>query len=566
MRRFVLLVSMFVLGGCASLETRMRERRADRESIEASFSSPEPRLRALAAESCAWSRTGDCEDRLERMAWDPDPSVRDAAIRTLAALCGDDAREALARIVEGEGASDAMIAAAERCPTADLTIALEGASRSHAVAGSFEERKAYLTWLDEVVAQPGPREKAVELRDRVAHELQREYAEGARALEISRTRESAWAAVDAGDLGEAAAHVKALAALGAPIGDLFRPMQSKLLARAREVFEEVLRSGDFDEAEGLLASMPALLLKEPTLATRVEVARYEKLLPKATAMEKLARGGRIDEARVARREVAEGGGEKLLIDLAKASRRRAEELVEKGRFADAWTESWSLRETGSVASDEFVARFGEARWRSEGLGMSKAQLASFVGDLGERAPVLARARLEVFRRIDGAAAGRSAASEQAMSMIADDLRRAIERCDEANDDLPAPSDKFSVADMPSALEYVAQRVPTQKQRVELRRTRDEGNELVKQVTSQRERMRDLAEAAEHCQSVTKELAWYEGAPPGSEAHAKARAAAKKVQGCLTDLVARVDSFQRQGESCQRYLEKASTALQGALDR
>ena len=566
MRGFVLLACLVVLGGCASLETRMRERRADRESIEASFASPEPRLPALAAESCAWSRTGDCEERLERMAWDRDPAVRDAAIRTLGEICGDDAREALARIVEGEGASDAMVAAARRCPTADLTLALEGESRSHGDSGAFEERQAWLAWLDGVVAQPPPREKAVELRDRVARALQREYAEGARALEISRTRERAWAAVEAGDLEEAAFHGKTLDSLGAPTGDLLRAMQAKLLARARKLFDESLRARELDRAEKVLATLPVLSLKDPTLATRVEVARYEKLLPKATAMEKLARSGRIDDARAARREVVEGGGETLLTDLAKASRRRSEELIENGRFAEAWTESWSLRETESRASDEFVARFGKARWRSEGLGMSRAQLASFVEDLGEHAPVLARARLEVFRQIDGAAAGRSASSEKAMSMIADDLRRAIERCDEANDDLPAPSDKFSVADMPEALEYVAQRVPTQKQRVDLRRTRDEGKDLVKQVGSQRERLRELADAAERCQSVTKELAWYEGAPPGSEAHAKARSAAKKTQGCLTDLVARVDSFQRQGEACQRYLEKASTALQGALNR
>jgi len=405
-----------------------------------------------------------------------------------------------------------------------------------------------------------------EERDLVSRQQRREYAEVARALEISQTREKAWAALDADVLEEAAAHVKNLAALGAPSGDLLRRMAAMHLSRARRAFDDALRDGEPELAEKILVDTPVLRLEDPTLGTRAEIVRYEKLLPIAAQVERLARSGRVDEARAERRKLVEGGGEPVLIDLAKVSRRRSEELVEKGKFAAAWRESWSLRETESVAAEKFVARFGVLRWRHEGIGMTRAQLDSFVDDLGDQAPAQATRRLALFRLLDETAAGRSVAATKAMGRIGEDLRAAVLRCNEANGDLPAPADEFSLGEMPAALEYMAQRVPTQKQRAELRRTRDEGRELLRKVMQQREQLHDLVQAAERCEGGVKELAWYEGAPPGSEGYAKSLAAAKRTHACLWDLVKRVDSFQRQGETCVRYLEKASTALQGAFGR
>ncbi|HWV37427.1 MAG TPA: HEAT repeat domain-containing protein, partial [Vulgatibacter sp.] len=367
MRRVFALFCVLALGGCASLETRMREQRADRESIEASFSSVEPRLRSLAAESCTWSRTEACEERLERMALeDPDDGVRASAIRTLGRICGDAARRALLRIAAVAKGEEAIVEAAVRCPAADLTLVLEGAARSR-FEGTPEERKAWLAWLEGVVAQPPPREEARALRDRVARQLRRENAEAARAMEISRTREKAWAALDAGELEEAAVQVAHLAALGAPSGDLLRRIAAMDLQRTRRAFDEALRDGDPDWAEGLLREVPALQLQDPTLAFRAQVARYDMLLPSATWVEDLARSGKVDEARAERRKLLERGGEAVLLDQARASRRRSEQLVEKGRFAAAWRESWSLRETESVAAERFMVRFGVERWRREGL-------------------------------------------------------------------------------------------------------------------------------------------------------------------------------------------------------
>lgn len=402
--------------------------------------------------------------------------------------------------------------------------------------------------------------------DRGALQPSRDHAEGARALEISLIREKAWAALDAGAVEEAASHVSVLVTMGAPSGDLVRRIVAVRLRRSGGAVADALRAGDPDEAERILRDEPALALLDPTLGTRAQIARYQMLAPRALEVERLARSGRVDEARAERRKLVEDGGEPVLIDRAKVSRRRSEALVEKGEFAAAWAESWSLRETESVAAERFVARFGSERWRREGIGMTKAQLSSFLDDLGDQAPVQATNRLALFRLLDETAAGSSSAATKALARIGEDLRGALSCCNEANGELPAPADRFSLGEMPAALEYVAQRVPTRRQRMELRRTRDEGEGLLREVMGQREGLHSLVEAAERCDESAKELAGHVRAPPGSEAFGKGLAAAKRTRACLQELMERVDGFQRQGEACLRYLEKAANALQGAFDR
>ncbi|HEY0840787.1 MAG TPA: hypothetical protein VGD74_11415 [Vulgatibacter sp.] len=562
MRRIVFLSCWVALAGCASVETRLREARADRDTIEGAFGSPHAHLRSLAAESCAWSRTADCEGRLEEMAReDADAGVRDAAIRTLGRLCGDDARLALLRLVGQTGASDAMRSAAGDCPTADLALDLADPGRT---AGSFEEKQRRLAWLDGVVAMPAPRDRAKRLRERLARELRREHEEAARAIEVSKIREEAWAALNSSRWEDAASRIETLAAMGAPSGDLLRRLAGLRLARESVRFHEALRAGEFFEAQWILASVPELQIVDPTLATRIEFARYDSLLPKAQAAERLARRGDVDEARTARQQLLSQEGEAVLIDLAKASRHRAEAHLEKGRFAEAWAESWSLRETETVASDKFVARFAAERWRREGFDMTRTKLASFVDDVGEHAPVEAKRRLELFGLLDGVATGNASAASEATRRIAADLRSWLERCNKADRGLPTPADEFSLQEMPAALEYLAQRVTTQRKRVELRRVRDEGKALAKKVEAQRPRLHDVSAAADRCLEAGTELEYYEGAPPGSEAYAKARIASKKVHACLVELSRQVDTFARQGSDCRSYLEKAAAVFQQAM--
>lgn len=554
MVRFLILACALVLAGCASVETRLRERRADRETIDESFSSPDPLLRKLAAESCVWSRTKDCEDRLEDMArWDGDAAVRAAAVRTLGSICGDDARRILVRLFRAVPLRDALSDAAETCPTADLALALHG-DRS---PSTLEEQERYLSWLEGVVKLPAPRASATDALDRTRRGLEREYAEIARAREIAEMSEEVRSALAAGNLSLAVSGLYSLARAGVPGGELGRQAGLLQFGEAHGLLNEALRKGDPDAAQAILSEWPALATFDPTVDARIEFARHALMEPRAAKVEKLARSGAFDEAQAEWRRIEEEGGRPVLVDRAKAARFRAEALVAKRNFADAWKESWMLRQTDSSVSRTFIEGFAAARWKHEGLRMSRAQLTAFVEDVGEHAPSRARDRLALLRNLELARAADSAAAKKAIEQLLGEVRRATEECTEPKQ-LPAPMDEFSVGEMPDLLEYAAERTTSSKSRVELRRLRDEGRAI--QKTMGKQEWVDHAAAVLECKEPLLELAWYEDSPPGSEAHAKARSAATRVHRCLTDAAKGIDAYQLQGSMCLGFIERATDAL------
>lgn len=565
MVRSLLFLSVFFLGGCATLETRLREERADRESIEEAFLSPEPRIRALAAESCVWSRTQGCAERLQVMAQSDDAQeVRDAAVRTLGALCDDEARRRLVELVGTIEARGAFSDANARCPIADLRLALEGEGFERSLPDTLQGRQRHLDWLEELVTLSAPRRDVILARDRVAAALQQEHAEGARAEEIERAVAVGWRAVESGKISDANEIITQLIGLGAPAGALLRRVSSMSLARARSSLLDALERADPDEAERLLEEVPLLSWKDPTLAERIENSRYQLLLPEVLAVEKLAASGRVDEAGDRWWELSELGAEPILIDRAKAARHRAERLVERGRFDEAWRASWILRFGESPAAEKFIASYSEERWRREGIELSSAELRGFIDEVGAHAPRAAQERLELLTWLDRLGSGDAFAAVNAAGRLASDLRGALRRCEQADPALPAPADQFNLQEMPGALEYLAERVTTHAERTRLRRVRDEARELIRAVSSQRDKLHEVVRTAERCQEISRDLEFYRGARPGSEAFEKARAASMKAHACLIELLERVDLFQRQAEACGLMLRKASDEIQGYM--
>lgn len=567
-------VALGLLASCASTRTLLQEERADRETIEAAFLAEDPALRCLAARSCLWSPTDDCNERLGALAVeDEDTTVRICAVDVLAARCADGARASLADLrprISPE-VEEAFLGAARRCPSADLHLALaeEGLSAGepiHLGPPPGEGWRERWHWLLEIAPLDPPRERTLAALEEVRRELDVEEAEKQRRQEAEDLLRQAEVLLGQGALDEARRLGTQAALRGADAQILLRRIE---MASLLEAGEHLLEARDAENPRAALARLAAAPwgfdLLYPEARGIGLLRRYEEDLREAREIEALARQGDVDAALFRLQRLPEQTLTQPFIDLAAVAEYEALRLVAQGKFEEAWTRAWLARADLFISATPFLRAFAEAQWREEGLAMDREQLATYLARVEDHAPTPAKERAFILELEARVRRGDASAARTYLASFAERGIRAAGRCfGETEGLVPEPLVGVTIDQVSPLLEYGALHVTTVGARRALRARKKQSEELAHGAHRLVDELEKLTESVAACADGIQTLDYHRGARPGSEAHRIVGRASEKILQCGARAEGLLRRIEDRGSACLRLLNEVGTLMQEAF--